>query len=129
VRARIDFILLPRANLVRAYQEVTMGANFKTYNLTTNSSVTYCAKVLNAGGVGEGPTWDPPAELRQPTQVWVHNLVVSMLSSEYLGNTSVSLVGAVLTQYAEFNARVAVEGKPGVRSPGSTRGSPTGAVT
>ncbi|WP_411148521.1 hypothetical protein [Streptomyces sp. A30] len=61
--------------------------------------------------LGEGPTWDPPADLRQPTQVWVHNLVVSMLSSEYLGNTSVSLVGAVLTQYAEFNAWVTAEGK------------------
>jgi hypothetical protein len=44
-------IPLPRANLARAYQEVTMGANLKTYNLTTNSCVTYCAKVLRAGGV------------------------------------------------------------------------------
>ncbi|OQD52152.1 hypothetical protein BM536_034560 [Streptomyces phaeoluteigriseus] len=61
--------------------------------------------------LGEGPAWDPPAELRQPTQVWVHNLVVSMLSSEFLGNASVSLVGEVLTQYSEFNAWVATEGK------------------
>ncbi|WP_411148522.1 hypothetical protein [Streptomyces sp. A30] len=32
-----------------------MGANLKTYNLTTNSCVTYCAKILERGGVTDIP--------------------------------------------------------------------------
>lgn len=61
--------------------------------------------------LGEGPEWDPPRELRQPTQVWMHNLVILMLSSGILGNESLRLVGELLAKYAEFNAWVSAEGK------------------
>ena len=61
--------------------------------------------------LGEEPEWDPPAELRQPTQVWMHNLVISMLSSGILGNDSLCFVGELLTKYAAFNSWVSGEAK------------------
>lgn len=48
-------IQLPRANLAMSYQEVTMGPNLGAYDLGTNSCVTYCARVLRAGGVTDIP--------------------------------------------------------------------------
>ncbi|MDX3314913.1 RHS repeat-associated core domain-containing protein [Streptomyces sp. ME08-AFT2] len=49
-------IPLPKANVAMAYQEVTLGAPLGAYDLATNSCVTYCAKVLRAGGVTDIPT-------------------------------------------------------------------------
>ncbi|MDX3314914.1 hypothetical protein P1S61_38835 [Streptomyces sp. ME08-AFT2] len=55
--------------------------------------------------------WDPPAEVKGPTAVWMHNLVISMISSEIIGNDLMRLLGGVVSEHAGFNLWVLEEGK------------------
>jgi hypothetical protein len=56
-------------------------------------------------------SWDPPMELKAPTSIPMHNLVISMISSGIIGNVHIRLLGGLTSEYAEFNLWVPIEGK------------------
>ncbi|WP_372410409.1 RHS repeat-associated core domain-containing protein [Streptomyces luteireticuli] len=56
-------IPLPNAGGALAYQEVKLGKNLGRYDLDTRSCVTYCAEVLQAGGVTDLPDMTSSLEL------------------------------------------------------------------
>lgn len=65
--------------------------------------------------------WEPPPELRASPKGSMVNLVLQIVSSEFVGNDIVEASGRLLASYAALNAWVQVEGSRKLGFEGLTR--------